>query len=173
MFIIALDVILYLNNERELGNHANYQRKAYSLKLTSSSYSEHFFQLIELDIVPSVDLEISVGVGVQFLVESTFVSGNKELLLVADTVIRGESNQADLGNFSAIISFPFKLDNAPSGILLGNSFDELLKSFISFSNLFDFNFSSILRWLHDDVSVCSLESEFLVCSENIIADFNS
>jgi len=173
MFIIALDVILYLNNERELGNHANYQRQAYSLKLTSSSYSEHFFQLIELDIVPSVDLEISVGVGVQFLVESTFVSGNKELLLVADTVIRGESNQADLGNFSAIISFPFELDNAPSGILLWYALNELVKSFVSCSNLFDFNFGTIIRWLHNDVSVCSLECELFVGSENFITDFNS
>jgi len=82
--------------------------------LTSSSYSEHFLELIEFEIVPSVDLEISVWVGTQFLVESTFVSGNEEFLLVADTVIRGKSNQADLRNLSAIFSIPFKLDYAPS-----------------------------------------------------------
>ena len=79
----------------------------------SPSYSlECLDHLIVIEIVPSVDLEISVHLGYLGF-ENIFVACDDELLGVVGGVIWGVHNKAELGYFSAIILLPFKVINDP------------------------------------------------------------
>ena len=78
----------------------------------SSSLLECLDHVIMNEIVPSVDLEISVHLG-NFGFKDIFVASDDELLGVVIVVIWGVHNEAELGYLSAVSLFPLEVINDP------------------------------------------------------------
>lgn len=67
------------------------------------------------EVVPSVDLEISVYLGYLGF-NNVFVASNDELLGVVSIVIWGVHNEAELGYLSAVLLLILEVINDPSMI---------------------------------------------------------
>jgi hypothetical protein len=79
----------------------------------SSSLLECLDHIIMLEIVPSVDLEISVHLR-NLGFNNILVACNDELLGVVIVLIWGVHNETELRNLSAVLLIPFEVINDPS-----------------------------------------------------------
>ena len=79
----------------------------------SSSLLECLDHIIMLEIVPSVDLEISVHLR-NLGFNNILVASNDELLGVVIVLIWGVHNETELRNLSAVLLIPFEVINDPS-----------------------------------------------------------